>query len=216
MFFTYTLQRFSCLQDIFNNTAMKVTMMVTLGIFSYIQLMFVSLNVRVSYNMIAYGSKKCWKFILGQILLTLLLNIGQPALCWVFVTVDMGTSERPVCAILLFISGGLSRPLPNCFSSSPGIHSMYLLSRLPKIGVQTVMMFKVAMSVFSFFTAFFALFLSFCLIFHILLHNTKAFGSLEDAFIKVIFLLLFIPFVVQSRFLQCSWESLTSRVISSE
>ena len=44
---------------------------------------------------------------------------------------------------------------------------------------------QVASSVFSFFTAFITLFLSFCLTFHVLLPTTQAFGSLENAFIKV-------------------------------
>ena len=65
------------------------------------------------------------------------------------------------------------------------MHSLILLAKIPKIGVQTVMMVRVAGSVFSFFSAFTTLFLSFVLTFHILLQDTLAFGNLENAFIKV-------------------------------
>ena len=44
---------------------------------------------------------------------------------------------------------------------------------------------QVASSVFSFFKAFITLFLAFCLAFHVLLPTAQAFGSLENAFIKV-------------------------------
>lgn len=49
---------------------------------------------------------------------------------------------------------------------------------------------QVASSVFSFFTAFITLFLAFCLTFHVLLPTTQAFGSLENAFIKVLAMLM--------------------------
>jgi hypothetical protein len=151
---------------------MHVIMTISLAMFSVLQLQFLGLNIVFCYNMLQGPSAKvCWKFLTSRMMEGFLMNICQPALCWSFLYCqwEPGT-QRNVCTVLLFASG---------------LHSLQMLSKLPAIGVQTFMLFRVTGSVFKFFKAFFTLFLSFWLIFHILLQETAAFGSLENAFIKV-------------------------------
>jgi len=171
VFFVFTLQQFSCFNEIIPATPMFIVMIVSLGIFSLLKFQMIILNFLVCYTMIKCTSKICWKMITGTIVGTLLLEIAQPTLAWIFLLLPMEDhTKRSLCSLLLFTSG---------------MDSLFLLSKLPKIGVQTIMMAKVASSVFSFFTAFITLFLAFCLTFHVLLPTTQAFGSLENAFIKV-------------------------------
>ena len=155
---------------------MFIIMLTSLSIFSVLQIQLVVLTILTIKAMVTCSSKICYGYITSQIVLCIIFNIVQPVLCWLFLFLKLDDSEaRSLCSILLFTSG---------------CHSLILLSKLPTIGVQTVMMARVAMSVFSFFKAFLTLFLSFCLTFHVLLNHTQAFGSLENAFIKVLAMLM--------------------------
>ena len=58
-------------------------------------------------------------------------------------------TKRSLCSLLLFTSGGKSIKRQSygltvyMVSLNPGMDSLFLLSKLPKIGVQTIMMAKV-------------------------------------------------------------------------
>ena len=88
--------------------------------------------------------------ITGTIVGTLLLEIAQPTLAWIFLLLPMEDhTKRSLCSLLLFTSGfkrmkrqsyGLTVYI---VSLNPGMDSLFLLSKLPKIGVQTIMMAKV-------------------------------------------------------------------------
>jgi hypothetical protein len=65
-----------------------------------------------------------------------------------------------------------------------------MLSKVPSIGIRTVMLLRVSASVFSFFSAFLALFASFWILFHVLLPESPTFGCLSNSFIKVLAMLM--------------------------
>ena len=85
------------------------------------------------------------------------------------------TISRSICAVLIFLAS---------------FQSMEVLTRIPKIGMQSLMMSKVFFSVFNFFSSFGSLFFSFCVIFHILLPNSTSFQNLDNAVIKVLAMLM--------------------------
>jgi hypothetical protein len=62
---------------------------------------------------------------------------------------------------------------------------MFMLSKVPYFGIRTVMLVRVAASVSSFFSAVLALFVSFWILFHVLLPDSPTFGSLTNSLIKV-------------------------------
>ena len=86
--------------------------------------------------------------ITGTIVGTLLLEIAQPTLAWIFLLLPMEDhTKRSLCSLLLFTSG-FKRMKRQSFKRSyslycTGMDSLFLLSKLPKIGVQTIMMAKV-------------------------------------------------------------------------
>ena len=140
-----------------------------------------------------YVNKYCWIFLGENILQCFCWNLSHPVLCAFFI---FGQSEekisRSLCAVLIFMAS---------------IQSMQTLARIPKIGIHQLMMTKVFFSVSTFFTSFGAIFFSFCVIFHILLPNSDAFGEFGNAMIKVLAMLMgeldFTTFRIQDLFQRC-------------
>ena len=172
----YSLEKLSFLHGSINNFCFGILM-----VFGFVTLNFQCIfgfimHVLTIHRYLKYVNQYCKIFLLMNILKCFCWNVFHPILCGFFI---FGQNEekvsRSLCAVLILMAS---------------IQSMQTLARIPKVGIQTLMMTKVFFSVFTFFSSFGAIFVSFCVIFHILLPNSAAFGKIEDSVIKVLAMLM--------------------------
>ena len=172
----FSLDKFSFLNGVFPPNFFQIMMIVCFGglCFQSVVSFFIYFATIIKY--LKYANKYCIFFLGKNIFQCFCWNSSHPILCGFLV---FGSSEesasRSICAILIFMSS---------------IQSMGTLARIPTIGIHQLMMTKVFISVSAFFTSFGAVFFSFCVIFHILLPHSPAFGSFGDAIIKVLAMLM--------------------------
>ena len=123
-----------------------------------------------------YAKKWCFFLICFGILKSFTWHLAQPIMCGFFVFGQLEEkTARSLCAILVFMAS---------------VQSMETLARLPRVGIQTLMMTKVFLSVTTFFSSFGPAFIAFCVIFHVLLPSSASFARLEDSFLKVLSMLM--------------------------
>ena len=146
---------------------------VTLCFHSLIQLFLSALWI---LNFFRYADRGRLVFLILGTLWRLGWHLFHPVLCGLFLFSHFEeTISRSICAVLIFLAS---------------FQSMEVLIRIPKIGMQSLMVSKVFFSVFNFFSSFGSVFFSFCVIFHILLPNSTSFQSLDNAVIKVLAMLM--------------------------
>ena len=84
----------------------------------------------------------------------------------------------------------ISRVLSAVLISLSAWMNLLVLSEIPFVGIHFMMITRVMGSAMKFFLTFAIIFVAFCLCFHILLPNTDNFKSLDNAFIKIIAMLM--------------------------
>ena len=176
VFLTYSLQQYSFLNTIVNEQAIHYITMIfhifiskACGIFSLVETILI-------WKFLINGKNHCKSEIAFSLLENMFLNVCYPVLMFIYLLhIFDAHTQRSLCALLIGLSS---------------LYSMETLSKLPKIGIQTMMIKKVALSILSFFKGYGPVFFSFCVMFHILLHDNIAFASLENSFIKVMAMLM--------------------------
>ncbi|XP_023343221.1 transient receptor potential channel pyrexia [Eurytemora carolleeae] len=172
---TFILEKFSFLNGHISGNVLYYCLMffqVTMSLVSGVQLiMFI-------YTITASLLKKNFREIGLKFTLFAdkLFTLISPCLLGVLLYKDLSVkSEREVSAVLIFLA---------CFST------LSVLSKIPRIGIQKLMIVRVFYSIGSFFLSYFPLFFSFALIYHILLPNVLVFSQLDTALIKAFTMLM--------------------------
>ena len=118
----------------------------------------------------------CWSMFVMNFIKLIIWNIIHPLLLGVLIFMDIEQNEkRIITSCLIFLA--------SCFN-------LIVLSEIPSIGIHLMMIKRVLISATKFFLSFFIVLFSFCLVFHLLLPNTPSFTRLDDAFIKILAMLM--------------------------
>lgn len=174
--FLFALQRFSILNDLISGKLSFVLMVTVYALYSTLNIGFLALNFVTCVNLMRFSISSFTTCLCFAVLRIVFFQVGNIVLTGLLLFKDLDDSTgRQICAVSLFTSG---------------IQSLYLLSKKPSIGINVVMMSRVTLSVFRFFSAFAVLFLSFWAVFHILLPRSPTFGTLDNSFIKVLAMLM--------------------------
>ena len=118
----------------------------------------------------------CWTMFMMNFVKLLIWNIVHPLLLGVLLFMEIDPDEkRMVTSCLIFLAS---------------FFNLIVLSEIPSIGIHLMMIKRVLISATKFFLSFFIVLFSFCLVFHLLLPNTPSFTRLDDAFIKILAMLM--------------------------
>ena len=118
----------------------------------------------------------CWTMFMMNFVKLLIWNIVHPLLLGVLIFMEIEADEkRIVTSCLIFLAS---------------FFNLIVLSEIPSIGIHLMMIKRVLISATKFFLSFFIVLFSFCLVFHLLLPNTPSFTRLDDAFIKILAMLM--------------------------
>jgi len=173
----YTLQRFSVLNDHFSESVMHGIMVffqITQSLSSGIGLA----GLLVTIVLTIYKKDKftgCYRVLFDKFIYTC-TSLCTPILLGLVLYVEHEDKvEREITAVILIIG---------CFSI------LSVLSKIPRIGIQKLMINRVLWNMGSFLLTYLPMFISFAVVYHILLPSVPVFKNLDTAVIKVFTMLM--------------------------